>query len=285
MSKSFSWEQPHPMIMGILNCTPDSFSDGGLYHDTQSAIAHAERMWQHGANIIDIGGESSRPGAQSISVEEELERVIPVVKALKKAYPERLISVDTVKPEVAEESVWHGADIINDINGLQNKKLFHKVVELHQKYQTAVVIMHMRGTPQSMQLGDLENPMLFEEIKAFLKNQVHHCVAHGIDPRAIAIDPGLGFGKTVDQNLELLARIDELKEISEYILIGASRKSFLGTLCQKEKDQRLIASISAAVLAIWEGARIIRVHDVDETRDAVKIVEQCLKFKKKSHRI
>ncbi len=267
--------------MGILNCTPDSFSDGGLFFEKEKAIIHGIEMWKQGAEIIDIGGESSRPGALSVSESEELQRVIPVIQALKAEIPDILISVDTVKAKVAKEAVWAGAKIINDINGLKDEEMLETCVDLYRSHGIGIVIMHMKGIPQTMQVGDLENPMFFDEIKTFLADQITKCMKKGIHQDALIIDPGIGFGKTVEQNIEILARINELKSLGCQILMGTSRKSFIGQICQKEKDQRLIGSVTSAVISLWEGANIIRVHDVAETLDAVKIVEQCLKFKNK----
>jgi dihydropteroate synthase len=282
----FFWDLSKIQVMGILNCTPDSFSDGGLYLSLDQAISHVDQMILEGAQIIDVGGESTRPGADPVDLQTELDRVIPVITAIRQKYPNISISIDTTKAQVAKQAVFAGAQIINDIHGFKDSQMFATAVELHQTYGVALVVMHMRGdSVKTMQLGDLRHDRLFEEIKEELSQQVHALSLAGVNLQSIAIDPGIGFGKTVDQNIEILSRCSELKTIGLAVLIGSSRKSFIGKICDREKDQRLYGSLATECIASWEGANILRVHDIRPTIDAIKIIEQCLKFKSKSNRL
>ena len=249
--------------MGILNVTPDSFADGGLYNNEESAIQHAKQMIADGADIIDIGGESSRPGSSPISEEEELKRVLPIVKALK---DEITISIDTYKPNVAKKCLEEGADMINDITGLTNPEM----IETIKQHNAAVIIMHMQGTPENMQ----DNPKyedVINEIKQFLQQQTQKAKVAGI--QNIILDPGIGFGKTLEHNLKILKNLNEFKELNYPILIGTSRKSFIEKLTKAEVKDRLPGTIAANTLAILKGAAIIRVHDVKEAKQAAEITE------------
>lgn len=252
-------------IMGILNVTPDSFSDGGEFFDVQKAVARGIEMAREGADMIDVGGESSRPGSVPVSAEEEKGRVVPVIEQLSKMI-DVPISIDTYKPEVAEAALEAGASIINDITGLRNEAM----VEVATKQGAGVVIMHMQGTPKTMQ----ENPEygdVVRDILEWLKRQVLKARAAGIEN--VMVDPGIGFGKTLEHNVEILRRLGEFRELGCPVLIGPSRKSFLGKLTGAEVDGRLGGSIGAALVAAFNGADILRVHDVKETKQALEVAE------------
>ncbi len=252
-------------IMGILNVTPDSFSDGGQYLDPSHAFDHALQMMDDGASIIDIGGESTRPGSKPVSAEEELARVLPVIRKLS-SYRIRL-SIDTSKPEVARQCLQNGVHIVNDISGLQNPEMLDVVA--HAK--ASVVIMHMRGTPQTMQqLTQYED--VVSEVRNYLMQQAEKALLAGVSEAII--DPGIGFAKTAHQNFELLQRTEEFCSIGYPVLMGISRKSFLGTLpSSKNMEDRLEATLAANTIAAMKGASILRVHDVRECKRAVEVVE------------
>lgn len=254
-------------VMGILNLTPDSFSDGGQFTDYTAALKHVEIMLEEGADIIDIGGESTRPGASEVSVEDELARVIPVVEAIKKQYSVS-VSVDTSKPEVMRAAIDAGADMINDVRALQADG----AIEACAESNVAVCLMHMQGQPRTMQSNPHYNDVV-AEVAGFLQERKSACVSAGIEESGIYLDPGFGFGKTLEHNLSLLASLENLQQLGSPLLIGISRKSMLGALLgDAPVDQRLYASISAAVIAAMQGAAIIRVHDVKATVDALKVV-------------
>ena len=261
-----------PYIMGIANLTPDSFSADGLL-DTPYAMDFIEKMVRDGADIIDIGGESSRPGRKPISIAEELSRTIPIIKkaANKIKVP---ISIDTYKPEVARQALDHGAVMINDISGLRNPKM-RKVVA---RYKAAVVIMHMKGNPCTMQ----KNPVyrsLIDEIIVYLDTSIKLALEAGIAKDKIMIDPGLGFGKTVGHNLEIIKRLKEFKILGFPILIGPSRKSFIGKILNLEPKERIFGTVPACVSALGNGANMVRVHDVKEVKQAITIEEAINKIK------
>ncbi len=258
-----------PLIMGVLNVTPDSFSDGGRFINAEEALNHAFSLVESGADIIDIGGESSRPGAESVSADEELKRIIPVIKKLAKK-TKIPISIDTVKSEVAKRAFDFGAAILNDISAL---RMDEKLTALAAKYNAHVVLMHMRGTPADMQT-DTEYNNLIGEISEFLNNAALKAVEGGISKDKIIIDPGLGFGKSSESNYIILKNLDKFKEMGYPVLVGASRKSFIGKALELEVDQRLEGSIAAACYAVLNGADIIRVHDVQETKRAITIIEK-----------
>jgi dihydropteroate synthase len=258
--------------MGILNVTPDSFSDGGEFMHVDAALAQAFHMQEQGAAIIDVGGESTRPGAEAVSVQQELDRVIPVMEALAGRL-DLPLSVDTSKPEVMQAAVQAGAGMINDVNALQEGGAVVQAAKLN----VPVCLMHMQGQPRTMQKAP-HYKNLIEEIKTFLSERIDACLNAGIHRQQILIDPGFGFGKTLAHNLELLSRLSEFAELECPLLAGISRKSMLGTLTGREPEQRLAASIAAAVLAAERGANIMRVHDVAETVDALKIVHATNKF-------
>lgn len=256
-----------PQVMGILNVTPDSFSDGGKFAKIDSALAQVEEMITQGAAIIDIGGESTRPGAVDVSQRDEILRVIPVLKAIKKRFNVK-VSIDTSKVGVMSEAITHGADFINDVRALQNDGCLEVVAQS----QIDVCLMHMQGLPRSMQLAPKYNDLI-GDIKIFFENRILACVQGGIKKQRLILDPGFGFGKTLEQNYQLLARLSEFKSFNLPILAGLSRKSMIGTLLNREVEQRLAGSISTAIIAFQQGAQIIRVHDVKETVDALKILQ------------
>lgn len=253
------------LIMGVLNVTPDSFSDGKLFFDAEKAVMHAKKMVEEGADIIDIGGESSRPGSDPISDEEEIQRVSPIIKKLAREI-KIPISIDTYKPKVAEECIKTGASMINDINGLRNPQMINVVA----RYKVPVIIMHMKGSPKTMQ----DNPVykdVVREIKQFLSHQVKKAKKAGI--KDIIIDPGIGFGKTTEHNLEILKNLNKFKELKRPILVGPSRKSFIGNIIGLPVGERLEGTIAAISIAIFNGANIVRVHDVKECKRAAMVVD------------
>ena len=255
-----------PQVMGILNVTPDSFSDGGKHAHITHALNHAEKMIEQGASIIDVGGESTRPGATPVSLQEELDRVIPVIDALA-SKSDCVISVDTSKPEVMREAVKAGASLINDVRALQESGAIEAAVECN----VPVCLMHMQGQPRSMQSQPTYNNVV-EDVKAFLQVRINACIEAGIKQQQIILDPGFGFGKTLEHNYELLKHLGDIISMGYPVLVGMSRKSMIGHLLNRGVDERLAGSISLATIAAQAGAHIIRVHDVQETSDAVKIV-------------
>ena len=263
-----------PIIMGVLNVTPDSFSDGGKFFDASSAIEQAKLMVDSGAGIIDIGGESTRPGAFAVSINDELNRVIPVIEALQGEINVP-ISIDTSKPEVMQKAVESGASIINDVNALRSEG----AVEMAAKLKTDVCLMHMQGSPRTMQNNPIYDHVV-DDIKKFFKERIKVCEAAGIELSSITLDPGFGFGKNLGHNIALLKNLSEFHEFGVSILAGLSRKSMIGTLLgDKDVDSRMIGSITAALIAVENGADIVRVHDVSETNDALKVWHQIKNFR------
>ena len=255
----------NPCVMGILNVTPDSFSDGGHFESLDAARVQAERMAAEGASIIDVGGESTRPGASDVSEAEELDRVIPVIEAVRTA-TDLPISIDTSKAAVMQAAVAAGAMMINDILALRGEGALEAAAELN----VPICLMHMQGTPRTMQdAPDYDD--VSAEVSAFLAERVKQCSDAGIGMDKLVIDPGFGFGKTHAQNVELLANLRQLQDIGLPILVGLSRKSTLGELTGRAVDERMPASIAAAVIAVQNGASIVRAHDVQETVDALRI--------------
>jgi dihydropteroate synthase len=254
-----------PLVMGILNVTPDSFSDGGRYQALEFAMERAEQMIKDGVDIIDIGGESTRPGSPSVPVQEELARVMPVIFALRElGYA---LSVDTCKPEVMREAIIAGADMINDINGFRAPGAIEAVADS----DVGLCIMHMQGTPQDMQANPGYQDVV-EEVTAFLRERVEALLAAGVVRDRVTIDPGFGFGKTVEHNVALLRGIGRMQqELGLPVLAGLSRKSMIGALTGRPVEQRMAGSLGAALAAVAQGARIVRVHDVAETVDALKV--------------
>lgn len=248
------------VIMGILNVTPDSFSDGGRYTEPGPAIERGLQMVREGASILDIGGESSRPGADSVSAAEEIRRVVPVLAGLAAA-TDVLLSVDTTKAEVAEQALAAGAHIINDISALTADPALEEVARRHG---AGVVLMHMQGTPRTMQREPSYQDVA-EEVAFYLEERVRALIHAGLDPTCLAVDPGLGFGKTVEHNVALLRGLPRLARLGRPVLVGASRKSFLGHLTGRAVDERLAPSLAALAFAVQQGAHILRVHDVKES--------------------
>jgi dihydropteroate synthase len=253
------------LIMGILNLTPDSFSDGGLYMDTDTAVAHAKKMVADGADIIDIGGESSRPGSVTLNEQEELDRVLPVLLKLQGEISVP-ISIDTYKPTVASKCLGAGATIINDITGLTNPEM----LKVTREFQAPVIIMHMKGSPQTMQ-DNPEYSNVIEEIKTFFQKQIAFVCNEGIE--SIILDPGIGFGKTVEHNLLILRHLDVFTNLCCPILVGPSRKNFLGVLTGLPVKDRIEATLAAVTAAVLNGANIVRVHDVQECKRAIRVAD------------
>ncbi len=258
-------ELDSPAVMAVLNVTPDSFSDGGRYLRTDFALMRSEQMAEQGAAIIDVGGESTRPGAEAVSEQQELDRVMPVIEAVHRAV-ELPISIDTSKPEVMRAAVAAGASIINDVFALQADGAMEAAVEL----QRPVCLMHMQGEPRSMQ-DEPEYVDVVAEVTQFLRERVAQCKQAGLGEDLIIVDPGFGFGKRPAHNVELLARLSQVAEIGVPVLVGLSRKSTLGEITGRDVTQLMPASIAAAVVAVQHGAQIVRAHDVAETVDALRI--------------
>ena len=263
-----SIELDQPCIMGILNLTPDSFSDGGLFIKKDNAIKHVTQMINDGAQIIDIGGESTRPGAEEVSVDEECRRVIPVIEAIREI-SDIPISIDTSKTEVMQQAISSGASMINDVNALRAAG----AVELAAGLNIPVCIMHMQGLPRTMQHTPQYKDVV-QEVKSFLKERIEVCINAGIKRSNIIIDPGFGFGKTLEHNLSLFKHLDELEDLDCPLLVGVSRKSMIGkVLDNAPADERLNGSVALATLAAWNNANILRVHDVKETAEALKLCQ------------
>jgi len=258
-------------VMGIVNNTPDSFSKDGLAGDVRMAIARGEAMFAEGADIVDVGGESTRPGADPVPADEELRRVIPIIEALGGHHSGR-VSVDTMKPEVAQAAMFAGASTVNDVSGLRNKDMIEVVAE----HDAAVIIMHMLGNPRTMQEGPRYKDVI-EDIKKYLSDRIAAAEKSGVSPRKIMVDPGIGFGKTKDHNLEIIARLGELRSLGKPIVIGVSRKAFIGTITGRPVEDRLEGSIAAATLAAIHGADIVRVHDVSSTVRALAVAHAIIK--------
>ncbi|WP_339097833.1 dihydropteroate synthase [Pectobacterium brasiliense] len=262
-----------PHIMGILNVTPDSFSDGGKHNKLDAALLHVQEMVNAGATLIDIGGESTRPGAAEVSTEEELNRVVPAVEAIAKRF-DVWISVDTSKPEVMTASAQAGAHLINDIRALQEPG----ALEAAAATGLPVCLMHMQGMPRTMQHKPHYDDLM-QDIGDFLQQQIDRCVSANIPKSKLLLDPGFGFGKNLAHNYALLARLSELHRFELPLLVGMSRKSMIGQILNVPPAQRVHGSIACAVIAAMQGAQIIRVHDVKETADAMRIVEATLSAK------
>lgn len=256
-----------PIVMGILNVTPDSFSDGGQYSSYELACQHADDMVAQGAGMIDIGGESTRPGAAEVSLSDELARVIPLVKYVA-AHHDVWISVDTSKPEVMRQAVAAGAHLINDVRALMEPGALEAAAEL----QVPICLMHMQGEPKSMQFAPTYHNVI-EEVSAFLTERIEACLRAGIPRELLILDPGFGFGKSLEHNYELLAKLDCFAQFDLPILIGLSRKSMIGNLLAKPTSERLAGSLAGAMIAAQKGAHIIRVHDVTETVDMLKVLQ------------
>ena len=259
-----------PRIMGVLNVTPDSFSDGGqLYRDgrvdTDALLKRAEQMLGEGADILDVGGESTRPGATVVSEAEELDRVVTAVEALNKHY-DTIISVDTSTPSVMRESAKCGAGLLNDVRGFQRPQALQTAADSG----LALCVMHMQGEPDTMQTAPTYSDVV-QDIAEFLSQRLAHLGAVGIDLARVVIDPGFGFGKTAEQNFELLARLEVLSNLGQPVLVGLSRKSMISSVLDRPPEQRMVASVALALMAVERGARIVRAHDVGATLDALSM--------------
>jgi len=258
-----------PKLMGVINVTPDSFFDGGLFLDAEAAIEHGRELAEQGAEILDVGGESTRPGAAEVSAEEELARVVPVVEGLAGT---ATVSIDTSKAAVARAALEAGASIVNDVTALRHDP---EIAALCAERGAGLVLMHMQGDPRTMQ----ENPAyddVVDDVKAFLAERLEAAIAVGVAEERIWLDPGIGFGKTLDHNVELLRRLGELRELGRPLVVGTSRKSFIGKIDGSEVGRRLGGSIASSVLAAASGADVLRVHDVAEAAQAMKVATAIL---------
>lgn len=254
-----------PQVMGILNVTPDSFSDGGQHNELDSAVKKAMQMLEQGASIIDIGGESTRPGAADVAEQEEIQRVVPVIKAIRKQ-SDCVISIDTSKAQVMKAAIEAGADIINDVRALQEPG----ALEIAAQLEVPVCLMHMQGKPRDMQNAPHYDDVT-ADVMAFLAQRAQACIDAGIKAQHIIVDPGFGFGKSLAHNYELLNNVSQLHKLGYPVLTGLSRKSMFGQLLGREADERLAASLAGALICMQQGAQIIRVHDVKETTDIKKV--------------
>ncbi|WP_333913063.1 dihydropteroate synthase [Vibrio coralliirubri] len=264
-NKTLVLDRPH--VMGILNVTPDSFSDGGKFNSLDNALLQAERMIQAGVSIIDIGGESTRPGAPDVPLEEEIARVIPAIKAIRAKF-DVWISIDTSKAEVMRQAVEAGADLINDVRALQEPGALEAAADAN----VPVCLMHMKGQPRTMQANPNYDDVL-TDVEAFLKERVEACEAVGISKDQLILDPGFGFGKTIEHNYHLLAHLEKFHTLGLPVLAGMSRKSMIFKLLDKAPADCMVASVTCATIAAIKGAQIIRVHDVEDTLEAMKIIE------------
>ncbi|NPA39605.1 MAG: dihydropteroate synthase [Thermodesulfobacteria bacterium] len=264
--RTFSWKE-NTYFMGILNVTPDSFSDGGKFLSLESAVLQAKKLLEDGADIIDVGGESTRPFSDRVPLEEELKRVIPVIKAIRENFPGAIISVDTYKAKVAEEAIKAGADIVNDISAL---RFDPSMLDVVKEAKVPVVIMHMKGEPKTMQLNP-EYEDVVKEVHDFLRERIEFLVEKGIEFDKIIVDPGIGFGKKFEHNIKLIKNIDFFLKLNRPILLGHSRKTFIGELIQREPHQRDGGTVGVSLFAALKGVHILRVHEVRLNKDAIKV--------------
>lgn len=258
-----------PLVMGILNVTPDSFSDGGKYNNSQKAIDRASKMEDEGADIIDIGGESTRPGAEQVDIKEELNRVIPVIEGVRQN-SNIIISIDTYKSVVADKAISAGANIINDVSGL---RFDNNMAHIASEAKVPIIVMHMLGNPQNMQ-NDPFYSNLMEELITFFKERVEVLISNGINTKNIILDPGIGFGKTVEHNFTIIRELNRIVDLGFPVLIGPSRKSFIGNTLNLPPEDRIEGTAAAVTAAIMNGSRIVRVHDVKEMLRVVKVTEK-----------
>ncbi|WP_019498289.1 dihydropteroate synthase [Pseudanabaena sp. PCC 6802] len=264
--RAFVWDK-RTYLMGVINVTPDSFSDGGLFNSAGGALAHADRLIPY-ADILDIGGESTRPGAEAVSTSDEIDRVLPAIEAIRSKYPDIPISVDTTKAAVAEAAIQVGADIINDVSA---GTLDVNMLPLAARCRVPIILMHMQGEPRTMQMNPHYQDVVVE-VRQYLAARISQAIAAGVPPHLIAIDPGIGFGKTLEHNLELLRHLSELQQLDCPILVGVSRKSFIGKLCnQPDPTGRLWGTTAACTVAIAGGTNVLRVHDPREIRDICRV--------------
>jgi dihydropteroate synthase len=260
------------LVMGILNVTPDSFSDGGRFEDPIAAVEHGSRLIDDGADIVDVGGESTRPGSEPVSAEEELRRVRPVIQGLVERHPAHPISIDTRKAAVAASALEAGATIVNDVSGARDPAMFDTVRE----HDASMVLMHMQGDPRTMQEAPSYGDVV-AEVKEYLRERVEAAEFAGVDPERIIVDPGIGFGKDLEHNLELLRRIDALLDLGRPVMIGPSRKRFLGAILDLPEDERVEGTAGAVAWAVARGVHAVRVHDVKEIVRAVRVIDAIAK--------
>jgi dihydropteroate synthase len=264
---------PDPVLVGVLNVTPDSFSDGGDFLDPAKAASHAAAMLDEGAGIIDVGGESTRPGSDRVTLEEETRRVVPVVEEILSERPDAIISIDTCRAATAEAALGAGARIVNDVTALRGDP---RMAEVVAEARCPVVLMHMLGEPRTMQ-RDPRYADVVREVRDFLAERAEHAVAAGVEPESVILDPGIGFGKTLEHNLALLRHLDELVALGFPVLVGASRKSFLGRITGVEEARdRVLGTVAANVIAYEKGATLFRVHDVRANREALAVARAIL---------
>jgi len=270
--KDFDFKRTY--LMGVLNITKDSFFDGEEYFDTDKAVKHAFKMIKDGADIIDVGGESTRPGAEPVNPDEEAKRVVPVIEAIRKKNPDIAISIDTYKPLVARKALEAGADMINDIYaGAYDRGMFETAAEFDACY----ILMHMQGTPATMQNNpSYSNEGIINDIKKFFEKRINSAVSAGINYHKIILDPGIGFGKTTEHNIEILNNLDQLRGFGMPILAGPSRKSFIGNILGAKPDKRLFGTAAVVAYAVIKGANFIRVHDIKEMRDITKMMDAMI---------
>jgi dihydropteroate synthase len=261
---------PDPVLMGVLNVTPDSFSDGGEFFGKEVAAARAGAMLEEGAGIIDVGGESTRPGSDPVSPEEEARRVIPVVRGILAEHPDTIVSIDTYRSETAGSALEAGVRIVNDVTAFRRDPRMARVVA---EARCPVILMHILGEPKTMQ-HDPRYGDVVREVRDFLAERAEHAIAEGVDPEKIIVDPGIGFGKTLDHNLALLYHLDELVELGFLVLVGTSRKSFIGRITGVEETRdRVFGTVAANVIAYERGATLFRVHDVQANREALAVAQ------------
>ncbi len=257
------------LVMGVVNVTPDSFSDGGKFFTLESAYRQSVKLIEDGADIIDIGGESSRPGSQPIPLKDELERTIPLICKIRSNFQDVVISIDTTKSKVAEQAILSGANIINDISGLSSDQ---EMCIVASKYDVPLVIMHMQGNPKTMQNAPYYNDLI-EDIKSFFEERIQFAIQSGIKKNRIILDPGIGFGKSYEDNFKLINQLEKFCDFELPVLIGPSRKSFIGIALNEEPEFRLEGTLAAVAAGILKGARIVRVHDVAQIKKVAKIID------------
>ena len=261
-----AFDLKRPLLMGILNITPDSFSDGGKYLTLNEALKRAHEMIEEGVDIIDIGGESTRPGSEPVSLDEELKRIIPIIEALKKD-SDIAISVDTYKPQVMKEAIDRDVAMINDVYALRQPG----AIDIIKHSKVGICLMHMQGTPQTMQINPHYTNVV-SEVKSFLEARANDLVSEGVEKSRMILDPGFGFGKTFEHNIALLQHLESFKSLKLPVLVGLSRKSFIRKILNGEHDDHLSGSIAAAIFSVIKGAKILRVHDIKETKSALNII-------------
>ncbi|MEW5691954.1 MAG: dihydropteroate synthase [Candidatus Hydrogenedentota bacterium] len=271
-NKIFPTDNNQFYLIGILNRTTDSFYDGGKYYELDDAIRRIKEMIDEGADIIDIGGESTRPGSKPLSVDKEIDKTVPLIKKVKELFPEVCISIDTYKSEVAELAISEGAEIVNDISGTM---MDARIIDVVIKNNASIVINHIQGTPQTMQINPLYKDVILE-VKNFLINKAKELTDRGLEKEKILLDVGIGFGKTLEHNLELLRNIDEFSKQGYEMLIGTSRKSFIGKIFDSSPKQRLPGTIASNVYAYTKGVRFFRIHDIKENKQALSVVRRII---------